>query len=344
MRQQVLSTPNSTGEPLVNVCMATHEPRLDLFEAQVESLRGQTYPHWICLVVDDCSSAETVREIVRRLDGDPRFQLTTAPDRLGVYRNFERVLGLVPSTAPFVAFCDQDDVWHPDKLETLLGHMADEDVMLAYSDMRVVTGGGGLVSETYWTTRPTASGDLASLLLANTIPGAAALFRASLLPVALPFPPRVGDTYHDHWLACCALALGRIAYEARPLVDYVQHEENILGHVEPSADRLARQVAGLAHALVSREARTTTAKRLSEIHRDDVRRVQVMARALERRCGGALPRRKAQAVERVAHIDESWRVLAWLLLRGLRNVPRLGETTGAEYALAAAAAWYRLRR
>jgi glycosyltransferase involved in cell wall biosynthesis len=333
-----------SSQPLVAVCMATHEPRLDLLEAQVDSLRRQTYAHWVCLVSDDCSSPATARELSRVLAGDPRFSLSTAPARLGFYRNFERALGLIPRLATFIAFCDQDDVWHPDKLETLLNHMTDEGVTLAYSDMRVVTGEGELISNTYWTTRPTASDDLASLILVNTIPGPAALFRASLLPLALPFPAPIGDTYHDHWLACCALARGEVAYVARPLVDYVHHGENVLGHVEPSSDRLARQAAGLARAFVSPKAGTKTAGRLHEIYRDDVRRVQLLAQTLRRRSGKTLPRRKAQAVDRISRIDDSWLVVAWLLLRGLRNVPRLRETVGAEFALAAAAAWHRLGR
>ena len=331
-------------EPLIAVCMATYEPRLDLFEAQIESLRRQTYARWTCVVSDDRTSPVAAHDLARCLDGDSRFSLSTVPRRLGFYRNFERSLGLIPPDASYVAFCDQDDVWHSNKLETLAGRLADESVMLAYGDMRVVSDRGHIVSETYWTTRPTAAGDLASLLITNTIPGASALFSASLLPVALPFPPPVGDAYHDHWLACCALALGRIAYEARPLVDYVVHGDNVLGHAEPNSDRLARQVAGLVHALVSDDARRRIAERLIEIHRDDVRRVRLMARTLERRCGTMLPRPKARAVERIGRIEDSWLVLAWLLLRGLRNVPRLGETVGAEYALAAAAAWNRLGR
>jgi glycosyltransferase involved in cell wall biosynthesis len=330
--------------PLIAVCMATHDPRLDLLEAQIDSLRGQTYTRWVCIVSDDCSDQSLANELARLTAADPRFSLSSAPARLGFYRNFERALGLVPPTAAFVALCDQDDVWHADKLETLVSQMKDDAITLAYSDMRVVTGEGRLMSDTYWTTRPTASHDLASLVLVNTIPGPAVLFRASLLPFALPFPAPSGDAYHDHWLACCALARGEIAYVARPLVDYVHHGENVLGHAAPPPDRLGRQALDTAHAFVSRKARTKTVGRLQEIYRDDVRRVQLIARTIHHRGGSALPRRKAVAVDRIARIDVSWFVIGWLLLRGLRNIPHLRETVGAEYALAAAAAWHRLSR
>ena len=39
-----------------------------------------------------------------------------------------------------------------------------------------------------------------------------------------------GNLYHDHWLALVAASTGRIAYVDRPLYDYVQHPEAVIGH------------------------------------------------------------------------------------------------------------------
>ena len=111
--------------PLVAVCMATYEPPMDLFERQVESIRSQTHGNWICLVSDDRSSPEALEEMRRILDGDPRFVLSPSPRRLGYYHNFERALSMTPPTAAYATFADQDDRWHPDKLETLLGAIGD---------------------------------------------------------------------------------------------------------------------------------------------------------------------------------------------------------------------------
>ena len=55
---------------------------------------------------------------------------------------------------------------------------------------------------------------LASMLIANTITGAAALFRRELLDVALPFPDTPGFQFHDHWLGVAALAAGDVELEA----------------------------------------------------------------------------------------------------------------------------------
>ena len=76
--------------------------------------------------------------------------------------------------------------------------------------------------------------------LANTVTGAASMFRRDLLDDALPLPSAPGPVYHDHWLALVALARGEIRYIDAPLYDYVQHERAFLGHsaanaLEPTA-------------------------------------------------------------------------------------------------------------
>ena len=223
-----LPTAPTTDEPLIAVCMTTYNPPLDLFKAQVESLRSQTHRNWVCLVSDDQSRPDVYAAIREELEGDERFALSQTESRLGYYRNFERVLGLVGEEAALVALCDQDDRWHPDKLESLRGAL-ESGVTLAYSDMNLIDGEGNLISPTYWTDRRTNHTDMTSLLVANTITAAATMFPRRLLDYALPFPTALGHAFHDHWLAMVALATGRIAYIERPLYDYVQHSDNAFG-------------------------------------------------------------------------------------------------------------------
>ena len=79
-----------------------------------------------------------------------------------------------------------------------------------------------MISGTYWSRRRNNFTDCASMLVGNTVTGAASLFRADLLHRALPFPPGLSDGYHDHWIALNALAGRGIVYVDRPLVDDVQ--------------------------------------------------------------------------------------------------------------------------
>ncbi len=237
--------------PRVAICMATHQPPLDLFAAQVASIAAQTHRNWICIVSDDASS-DVVVDRMAALLRDPRFVLLRHGERLGFYGNFERALRAVPADADAVALSDQDDRWHADKLETLLGALGGEPkdgaVQLAYADVRIVDADGTPRSDTFWVTRRNNFTSLPSLMAANTVMGAASLFRAGLLDRILPFPERLGDAYHDHWIALNALVAGSIRYVDRPLHDYVQHGANVIGH---KRDGDAPGLAAAARATLS---------------------------------------------------------------------------------------------
>ena len=67
-----------TGEPLIAICMATYNPNMELFRAQVESIREQTYGNWVCVISDDCSEQELFDRIAEVVEGDDRFLLSRA--------------------------------------------------------------------------------------------------------------------------------------------------------------------------------------------------------------------------------------------------------------------------
>ena len=196
----------------------------------------------MCVISDDCSTADRYEAIIAATADDPRFVVSRSARRLGFYRNFERALAMAPAESAYVAMADQDDRWHPDKLATLLGAIG--DAQLVYSDARVVGRDGELISETWWSARRNNHSDLLSLLVANSVTGAASLLRREVLDYALPFPPAQFAHFHDHWVGLVALALGDVAFVDRPLYDYVQHGEASLGHAA------ANQMVSLRERLV----------------------------------------------------------------------------------------------
>src|SRR5687767_176800 len=157
----------------IAVCMATFEPDLALFRAQVESLRAQSDDRWTCVISDDASGDEAFAALRAVVGDDPRFAISRSGERLGFYRNFERALELAPAEAELVALCDQDDVWYPDKLATLRAALGSAG--LVYSDQRLVDAEGLVLRDTMWHGRANNHTDITSMLVANTITGAAAL-------------------------------------------------------------------------------------------------------------------------------------------------------------------------
>lgn len=308
----------------VGICLATHEPDPELLAVQIDSIRAQSHSDWVCVVSDDASGPRAVAAIEAAPEGDPRFVLSRSERRLGFYRNFERALSLLPQGPELVALADQDDRWHPDKLEALVAGLG--AARLVHSDARIVDRGGVVISPTYWTGRRPNQGDLASLLVANTVTGAASLFRRELLQWALPFPELPGRPYHDHWLAALALARGEIAYLDRPLYDYVQHGGAVLGHVGDGTGNRARPAG-------------SSAARRRRAYMEETRRVVLMAGALAARCAPLPDPRRARELDRMVALERSPAAVAWLAARALRHARGRSETAGAERTLLAGLLW-----
>ena len=289
----------------VAVCLAVHRPDPELLRRQLASLDAQTYADRVLVREDDAAG-------------------------IGAYRAFERCLARAPADPRFVAPCDQDDVWHPDKLAVLVDALERSGALLAYCDLRIVRPDGTVLSETYWTDRDNGAGDMADLLATNVVTGAASVLRREVLDLALPFPDAVDGSYHDHWLALCALALGDVAYVDRPLVDYVQHGANLVGHAE------RRAPAGTPRPGSPWRER---ARRDRERH---VVRPRVMARALLERAGDRMAPAKRRAVERAARGDGRWLDVGRLVALGVREQVRPRRTLDARRRAARGALWHRL--
>lgn len=226
-----LSSRLPDNSPLVAICLCTYEPIFETFERQVNSIIEQTYDNWICLINDDCSTRSITDRLRDFCNKHERFYFARNESNIGYYSNFEECLRRVPAEASYVALCDQDDYWYPTKLERLLTEF-DQDTMLVYSDMQILGDTGDVISPSYWLNRKNEHKDLAVLLVANTVTGAASMFRRELVELLLPFPLRVGDAFHDHWIACVALSRGSIDYVDEALYDYYQHGESVIGHCD----------------------------------------------------------------------------------------------------------------
>jgi hypothetical protein len=316
---------------MIAVCIATFDPDPALLRTQLDSLRGQTDPRWVAVISDGGSSPERFEQLLELVGGDERFIVSPAGHRLSPYRNFERAIRMVPADIPLVALCDQDDRWYPDKLEVLRRALG--SATLVYSDQRLVAEDGTVLRDSLWQGRRNEHRSLASLLVANTIPGAAMLFRRDLLSLALPFPDTPGVQYHDHWLALAALCAGEVTYVDRPLYDYVQHPGAVQG--ELSSGRCTRNAAA------SRPRRGgSRGWRAAYFCGYEAREVQ--AQTLLLRCGWRLSRRKGRALCWFVASARSPIAFAWLALRPLRALAGHGETLGEELSLVKGIVWRRL--
>ena len=330
--------------PKVAICLASYRPDKDFLAKQLDSLRAQKHPNWVCLVCDDGSGPDTVEMITELTEDDERFVVVGNPDNVGFYRNFERAMAMVPADADAVALCDQDDVWDADKLEVLLEQLVDPAVSLAYADMRLIDEHDELVAPSFWRHRRNQCHDLDSLLLLNTITGAASLVRAEVVrSMVLPFPPGTPSAFHDQWIGAAALAAGRVAFVDRPLHSYRQHAGAVSGRRDNRLDEnLPTRTGWLPLALGSaRGLGAELGAELEAVAEYELRRVAQFATVLLIRASHRLATATRDRISQLTRIE---RDPVPLVTRALLAGPDRAETAGAErYLLAAALRWKALR-
>lgn len=345
--------PEAEAGPRVAICMATFSPDLEKFKGQIDSIKSQTHRNWICLISDDASSDESLALIEQVIGGDPRFSVSPCDRRLGFYSNFERALELVPESAELIALADQDDRWQPDKLESLIEAVEPEQTQLAYSDARVVADDGSLIHPSYWSLgRRNNHTNLASLIVCNTVTGAASIFKPAVLRRALPFPHTPVNSFHDHWIACVALAIGEISYVDRPLYDYVQHEEAVIGFdlamsgVSGPRARPLRSLLGTLRDTAIRSssdpARIASSRLLPMDYYFGSTRLTVLAAAVGFRCRDLMTRSKRRSARRLETTDQDSLSFLYLLARRVRRFVGLNETTDIERTRAKGLLWRRM--
>lgn len=243
----------------VLILMATYNGA-GFIEAQLASLRAQTYADWRLWVRDDGSTDGTVEALQRCAAQDGRVCLLE-PDgiRKGASGSFSSLLERFASEAGYLMFCDQDDVWLPNKIEITLARMQAmearfgmETPLLVHTDLSVTDRDLNVLASSFWRYQglnPEVKG-LGRLLVQNNVTGCATMVNRALAVLACPVPS--GAIMHDWWLAVVAAGLGKIGCVPQPTMLYRQHGANDTGAKRYGLAYMARKMlAGLGEMKAS---------------------------------------------------------------------------------------------
>ncbi len=217
-----------------HIILCTYNPDPEFFRAQIDSICRQTFTSWTCAVLDDASDAASLSFVAEVLSSDQRFTLDARVERAGVFHNFERGVAATPSDAEIIFYCDQDDIWHSDKIESIIEcFKVDPMATLVHSDLDLIDAAGNCIGASCFAAeqRNIDNMDCGHLLIRNAVTGCAAAFRSTIIPRLLPFPRQDGEVrfHHDQWTAIVASIMGQVVTLHRPLVSYRQHGHNIVG-------------------------------------------------------------------------------------------------------------------
>lgn len=108
-------------EGLVSVVMPTYNSAMFLADS-IESILNQTYTNLELLITDDCSSDNHTADLLNMYaQKDSRVKVVLLKENLGP--GFARNNAIERAQGQYIAFCDSDDRWMPNKLELQIAAM-----------------------------------------------------------------------------------------------------------------------------------------------------------------------------------------------------------------------------
>ena len=198
---------------MISVCLATYNGAPYIKE-QITSVLNQLLENDELLIADDGSTDNTIT-IIESIH-DSRLRIVGVGGKLGVVKNFERVL--TEAKGQYVFLCDQDDIWLPNKVEECL--QALEKNILVVTDCKVVDKSLNEISPSFFELRNSGKGILKNIWK-NTYLGCCMAFRRELLNIGLPIPAKI--PMHDMWLGLLAETQGTVLFLPQNLSLYRRH-------------------------------------------------------------------------------------------------------------------------
>ena len=209
---------------------------------QLESLAAQSWPLVDLWISDDGSTDGTAAIVDAWRSRWNKGSLTFVDGpREGFAANFRSMIIDPRIEADYYAFCDQDDVWEPDRLESAVSWMEaqDTDVPLLFCSRTATISETGQAAgySPLFPRQPS----FRNALVQSIAGGNTMLLNRKARGLLAKASARTDFISHDWWAyLIVAAGGGKIRYEPRPLVRYRQHGTNLVGANVSWKARLSR--------------------------------------------------------------------------------------------------------
>lgn len=234
-----LSQDQSTDVDGVVVVLLPATGRAPYLLEQLRSIASQTWKdiHVVLLLNGyQGPSEEELREAVAPLD----LTLLSTSGPVGLPAAFFDLISYAAKlkTGTYFAFCDQDDIWYPEKIESAVHELSKfDDATLWSSAVDTVDADGRSTVPPVRSISEWLPGVVAVQCMA---PGCSMVFNRHLLEELVHFSDSHSVVMHD-WLACAVASLvGRVVTEPRSLMAYRIHGGQSLGIRDSLIDRSLR--------------------------------------------------------------------------------------------------------
>jgi len=193
---------------LVSIVMPAYQAAATI-EKAIADIVAQTYTHWELLLYIDAATDNTAELAHLWAGKDKRIRIFQSSKNRGVIRGRNICIRLAQGN--YLAFCDSDDFWIPEKLDHQLDYMSRTATNFN------CTGAKYLRLDTAWVSAPTrvkGQLDLKRLLLGNPIGMSTALIQIDVLG-KLYFEPLPSPYIHEdyaYWIRLFRLPKMKAAF------------------------------------------------------------------------------------------------------------------------------------
>lgn len=219
---------------MIDILMAVYNGR-DYIKDQLDSITAQTAANWKLFIRDDGSTDGTYEILKAYQEEYPeRIVIERSEENSGsADKSFFKLLSKVEHN--YIMFCDQDDVWHPRKIELTYRKMLEAEnieknkPLLVHTDAKVVNKNLKVISNSLFRMQGLnwRATRLNNILVQNVVTGCTMMVNKQLIDMLKPFPKF--DIMHDWWFALIACCFGKIEFLPEKTVLYRQHDKNQVG-------------------------------------------------------------------------------------------------------------------
>lgn len=265
----------------VNILLASYNGER-FIGAQLDSLINQSYKNWQLYIRDDGSSDETLNIIKEYQQKDLRIHLITDElGNLGSCQNFSVLMNTVRNENEYTMFCDQDDVWLPNKIEVTFNKMrqiekefTSQTPLLVYTNFQYVDKELKIIqSKKNYSAVKVKHLNFNHLLAQNPVYGCTMMLNKALNQLIDTIPAAAKN--HDYWVALAASAFGKIVYVPQSTVFYRQHQLNVSGQHDNDSFRKRFKRIKAKKNLDDVERKIRLANAFKKIYKQQLNQIQL---------------------------------------------------------------------
>ncbi len=246
----------------IQILMPLYKPNIEFLKKQITSLENQDYKNKEIIFYNDCMEDDKIADFIKSLNLKIKYSyIENSGKNLGYTKAFELLVRT--SDSDFIAFCDQDDIWDPNKLTKCINFLKLNNKKVVVTDKKLIDKEDNVICDSYFKKR----GRPYNIDLNNEEIGLRNFFstfadglcvvcETKFAQSCVPFCYVTG---HDKWIISFACAANELCVINDPLVMHRKHGNNtsgILKNIKTKEDYYKERV--LVHYEIVEEFKNRT--------------------------------------------------------------------------------------